>query len=301
MEFVSGKTLDRLIPRHGLPLSEALNYSVQIAAALASAHRAGIVHRDLKPGNVMVNEQGLVKVLDFGLAKVAPNIRSGEPEAATQATRSEEHLTSPGAAVGTVAYMSPEQVKGKELDSRTDLFSFGVVLYEVMTGILPFRGDSAALVFDSILNVSADAGGPASFSQEPRRGLLSGAAARAQKLWPESAPDAHQQGGRSVPADVISTRSATHSGTIWCGLRSPALGLETRRARRKEREEASHRGDCEKAGGVVASSVGKWRGVRTAAQQQPNDSRGSRVKRQTNSKSFYEEKEQNQKPKAEFR
>ena len=150
-------------------------------------------------------------------------------------------------------------------------------------------------------DVLADAGRSASLPQEPRRGLLSGAAAGTKKLGAERAADAHQQGRRSVSADVVGARSAAHSGTVRCRLRSQALGPETGRAWWKKREEASHRGDREKAGGVAASPVGERRSIRTVAQQQPNDSGGSRVKQKgkTKSKSFQEEKRQ--KPKAEFR
>jgi len=137
MELVSGKTLDRLIPRHGFRLNEALNYSVQIAAALASAHKAGIVHRDLKPGNVMVNEQGLVKVLDFGLAKLTEPTATGEDEK----TRSLKPTTEEGTIVGTTSYMSPEQAEGKKVDARSDIFSFGALLYEMVTGRRAFQGD----------------------------------------------------------------------------------------------------------------------------------------------------------------
>jgi len=156
MELLSGKTLDRLIPRHGLPLNDALNYSVQIAAALASAHKAGIVHRDLKPGNVMVNEQGLVKVLDFGLAKLT------EPTAASEddVTRSLKPTTEEGKIVGTVSYMSPEQAEGKRVDARSDIFSFGGVLYEMVTGRRAFQGDSKLSTLTAILREE-----PASASQ----------------------------------------------------------------------------------------------------------------------------------------
>src|SRR5215467_7970756 len=147
MELVSGKTLDRLIPRHGFRLNEALNYSVQIAAALASAHKAGIVHRDLKPGNVMVNEQGLAKVLDFGLAKLTEPTATGGDEK----TRSLKPTTEEGTIVGTVSYMSPEQAEGKKVDARSDIFSFGALLYEMVTGRKAFQGDSKVATLSAIL------------------------------------------------------------------------------------------------------------------------------------------------------
>ena len=143
MEYVAGKTLDELIPRKGMRLSLALKYAVQIADALARAHGAGIIHRDLKPSNVMVDEHGLVKVLDFGLAKLT---EAAAPEAETVSTRTGE-----GAIVGTVAYMSPEQAEGKRIDTRSDIFSFGSMLYEMLTGQRAFRGDTRASTIASIL------------------------------------------------------------------------------------------------------------------------------------------------------
>ena len=153
MELLEGETLDRRLANGAMPLDRLLDWGIQLADALDAAHAKGIIHRDIKPANVFLTQRGPVKVLDFGLAKLARPETEMETIGATQDTPGPLNLTSPGSTVGTIAYMSPEQARGEDLDARTDLFSLGVVIYQMATGRFPFSGATSAVVFHAILQL----------------------------------------------------------------------------------------------------------------------------------------------------
>src|SRR6202521_860073 len=155
MEYLEGRTLKDRIAGRPMPADEALELASQMADALDAAHSRGVMHRDIKPANIFINTRGQIKIMDFGLAKVSTEMKGlegAERPSAMPTAALDDLLTSPGSTLGTVAYMSPEQARGEELDARTDLFSLGVVLYEMATGSVPFSGSTPAVIFDGILH-----------------------------------------------------------------------------------------------------------------------------------------------------
>ena len=223
MESLDGKTLKHLINRRSLPQEQVLELGIEIADALEAAHAEGIIHRDIKPANIFVTKRGHAKILDFGLAKVVP-VGMGVGVSQMPTATAGELLTSPGVAVGTVAYMSPEQARGEELDSRTDLFSFGAVLYEMATGRMAFPGRNAAVIYEAILNRTPVSPSQANQGLSPKLGEIVGKALeKDRKLRYQSAADIRTDLQR-LKRDTESARLPTATSAVNGAGRKVGLG-----------------------------------------------------------------------------
>ncbi len=221
MELVHGSTLDELIPRQGLRLTLALRYAIAIADALAAAHAAGIVHRDLKPGNVMVGEDGRVKLLDFGLAKLVTQGPLGELDGGGTVSNSRPR-TAQGAILGTVSYMAPEQAEGKSVDARSDIFTFGAILYEMITGARAFKSDTTLSTLSAILK------------DDPKRigSLVEDVPPELERIISrclKKDPERRWQGMRDVKVALEELKEESDSGTLVLPAVAPALPARERR------------------------------------------------------------------------
>jgi eukaryotic-like serine/threonine-protein kinase len=235
MELLEGDTLDRRLGRSGSPLDRLLDWSIQLADALDAAHAKGIIHRDIKPANIFLTQRGSVKVLDFGLAKLTRAENAMSTVGATQDDPAPAHLTSPGATVGTIAYMSPEQARGLELDTRTDLFSLGAVIYQMATGRLPFTGATSAVIFHAILELDPVPAKQLNSALPPKlEEIIQKALEKDRDLRYQSAADLRgdlkrlkrdTESGRK-PAQALSPASASVApapGDSWLGITTAGL------------------------------------------------------------------------------